>query len=57
MQVNPRKSTAAIPIPAPILSRVRELAEMQAQAPASLGSARVAGTAGNNVQENQSGYL
>ncbi|XP_015865905.2 uncharacterized protein LOC107403503 isoform X3 [Ziziphus jujuba] len=54
--INSRKH-ASVPIPAPILLRVRELAEMHAQAPPKLGSSRLAGVGGRSVQETRSGYL
>ncbi|KAL3511635.1 hypothetical protein ACH5RR_024352 [Cinchona calisaya] len=51
---------ASIPIPAPILLRVRELAQMQAQVPPTLGSSKFAGHSGDSdrsVHEARSGYL
>ncbi|KAJ8756196.1 hypothetical protein K2173_024743 [Erythroxylum novogranatense] len=54
---NTRKNAASMPIPAPILLRVRELAEMQVQDPPNHGSSKVLGTTGNSVNERQSGYL
>ncbi|CDP21217.1 unnamed protein product [Coffea canephora] len=56
---NARKH-ASIPIPAPILLRVRELAEMQAQVPANFSSSKFTGQSGGSdrsVHETRSGYL
>ncbi|KAJ4833924.1 hypothetical protein Tsubulata_044621 [Turnera subulata] len=57
LKINSRKNTGSMPIPEPILSRVRELAEMQAQAPPNLSSSKVVGVPRNNVQDKPSGYL
>ncbi|KAA8541647.1 hypothetical protein F0562_022799 [Nyssa sinensis] len=53
---NSRKH-ASLPIPAPILLRVRQLAEKQAQVPQNLSSSKFAGFSGRNVHETRSGYL
>ncbi|KAM7480602.1 hypothetical protein LguiA_028815 [Lonicera macranthoides] len=54
---NSRKH-ASIPIPASILVRVRELAEMQSQVPPEFSlSSRFAGHGGRSVQETRPGYL
>ncbi|XP_021627954.1 uncharacterized protein LOC110626403 isoform X3 [Manihot esculenta] len=57
--INSRKNAATMPIPEPILLRVRELAETQSQVPPNLSSSKVPGTgsSGNSVHEKQSGYL
>ncbi|XP_044487526.1 uncharacterized protein LOC123212447 isoform X3 [Mangifera indica] len=58
--VNPRKHASGMPIPAPILLRVRELAKRQSQVPPNISStSKLAGTTGrNNVHETRSsGYL
>ncbi|KAH8514255.1 hypothetical protein H0E87_007187 [Populus deltoides] len=55
--MNSRKSTGAMPIPAPILLKVRELAEMQAQVLPSLSSTKIAGSTRKNVHEKQTGFL
>lgn len=41
-QMNSSRKQASVPIPAPILSRVRELADMQTQVQPSLSSSRLA---------------
>jgi len=46
-----------MPIPAPILLRVRELAEMQAQVPPNLSASKPAACGGRSVNETRSGYL
>ncbi|KAF2301000.1 hypothetical protein GH714_019155 [Hevea brasiliensis] len=51
--INSRKNVTSMPIPEPILLRVRELAEMQSPVPPSLSSSKVAG---NSVHEKQSEY-
>uniref|UniRef100_A0A2P2LD94 Uncharacterized protein n=2 Tax=Rhizophora mucronata TaxID=61149 RepID=A0A2P2LD94_RHIMU len=57
-KINPRKSAAALPIPTPILLRVRELAQMQAQVPPNLSSSnKVTGSTDTSVNERQPGYL
>ncbi|XP_010261948.1 PREDICTED: uncharacterized protein LOC104600603 isoform X1 [Nelumbo nucifera] len=53
---NSRKH-ASMPIPAPILLRVRELAEMHAQSAPDLSSGKLAGRSGRNVNEARTGYL
>ncbi|KAJ6947193.1 hypothetical protein NC651_001782 [Populus alba x Populus x berolinensis] len=53
--MNSRKNTGAMPIPTPILLKVRELAEMQAQVPQNLSSTKVAGSARKIVHEKQTG--
>ncbi|XP_008784284.2 uncharacterized protein LOC103703273 isoform X3 [Phoenix dactylifera] len=53
---NSRKHTS-IPIPAAILSRVRELAEMQSQTGIELGPSKITGRGGGIVQEKGSGFL
>ncbi|XP_024453601.1 uncharacterized protein LOC7475702 isoform X3 [Populus trichocarpa] len=55
--MNSRKSTGAMPIPAPILLKVRELAEMQAQVLPNLSSTKIAGSTRKNVHEKQTGFL
>lgn len=55
MQMNSRKH-ASVPIPAPILLRVRELAEMHSQVPPNLGS-NMGGVGGRSMHETRSGYL
>ncbi|XP_038693684.1 uncharacterized protein LOC119991395 isoform X2 [Tripterygium wilfordii] len=57
--INSKKQAASMPIPAPVLVRVRELAEMHAQVPPSLGSNKLAkyGNGGRSVHETRSGYL
>ncbi|KAJ6327447.1 hypothetical protein OIU78_014340 [Salix suchowensis] len=55
--MNSRKNTGAMPIPAPILLKVRELAEMQAQALPNLSSTKIAGSPRKNVHEKQTGFL
>lgn len=52
-----RKHASSVPIPMPILLRVRELAEMQSQFPPNLSSSKLTGSAGRNVNETRSGYL
>ncbi|XVF25200.1 hypothetical protein REPUB_Repub13aG0192800 [Reevesia pubescens] len=55
--VNSRKHPS-IPIPAPILLRVRELAEMQAQVPSpNLSVSKLAECGGRSVNETRPGYL
>ncbi|KAJ0006933.1 hypothetical protein Pint_29065 [Pistacia integerrima] len=59
-RINSRKHASGMPIPAPILLRVRELAERQSQVPSNLSStSKLAGSTGrNNVHETRSsGYL
>ncbi|GMH03797.1 hypothetical protein Nepgr_005636 [Nepenthes gracilis] len=51
---NPRKN-ATIPIPAPILSKVRELAEMNSQSTKNLKAS--GSQSGASVSENRSGFL
>ncbi|XP_017697731.2 uncharacterized protein LOC103704887 isoform X6 [Phoenix dactylifera] len=53
---NSRKH-ASVPIPTPILSRVRELAEMNSQTCTELGPSKITGHGGRNVQEKGSGFL
>ncbi|KAG1334266.1 hypothetical protein COCNU_03G003850 [Cocos nucifera] len=53
---NSRKHTS-VPIPTPILSRVRELAEMHSQTGTELGPSKIAGRGGRVVQEEGSGFL
>lgn len=53
---NSRKHSS-FPIPASVLVRVRELAEMQAQVPPNLSVGKVAGHSGRSVHETRSGYL
>ncbi|KAJ6415848.1 hypothetical protein OIU84_004606 [Salix udensis] len=55
--MNSRKNTGAMPIPAPILLKVRELAEMQAQVLPNLSSTKIAGSPRKNVHEKQTGFL
>ena len=57
IQMNSRKNTGAMPIPTPILLKVRELAEMQAQVPPNLSLTKVAGSARKIVREKQTGFL
>lgn len=45
------------PVPASVLVRVRELAEMQAQVPPNLSLGKSAGQSGRSVHETRSGYL
>ncbi|KAL9460802.1 hypothetical protein AB3S75_003911 [Citrus x aurantiifolia] len=52
-----RKHASSVPIPMPVLLRVRELAEMQSQFPPNLSSSKLTGSAGRNVNETRSGYL
>ncbi|PSR96194.1 Telomere repeat-binding protein [Actinidia chinensis var. chinensis] len=47
----------SVPIPAPILLRVRELAEIQAQVPPNLSSSKFGAYDDRNVHETRSGYL
>ncbi|XVF74337.1 hypothetical protein PTKIN_Ptkin13bG0102400 [Pterospermum kingtungense] len=55
--VNSRKHPS-MPIPAPILLRVRELAEMQAQVPPpNLGASKLGACGGGSVNETKPGYL
>ncbi|CAI9753735.1 unnamed protein product [Fraxinus pennsylvanica] len=54
MQMQSSRKHASIPIPAPILLQVRELAEMQAQVPPSFSASKFAGDTGsdrNSVHE------
>ncbi|XP_059643151.1 uncharacterized protein LOC132285009 isoform X2 [Cornus florida] len=53
---NSRKH-ASMPIPAPILSRVRELAEMQAEVEPHLSSGKFVGCSGRSVNEARPGFL
>ncbi|KAL9368679.1 hypothetical protein Peur_039878 [Populus x canadensis] len=55
--MNSRKNTGAMPIPTPILLKVRELAERQAQVPPNLSLTKVAGSARKIVHEKQTGFL
>jgi hypothetical protein len=56
--MNSRKQASSVPIPATILLRVRELAEMQSQAPPILSSATAKPVGGGkSVNETRSGYL
>ncbi|XP_015576128.1 uncharacterized protein LOC8284664 isoform X2 [Ricinus communis] len=55
--INSRKTAGTMPIPEPILLRVRELAEMQSQVPPNISSSKVAGNTGSSVHEKQSGFL
>lgn len=48
---------ASVPIPAAILLRVRELAEIQAQVPPNISSSKFAAYSSTNVHETRSGYL
>ncbi|KAK6264274.1 hypothetical protein SCA6_019708 [Theobroma cacao] len=54
--VNSRKHPS-MPIPAPILLRVRELAEIQSQVPPNLSASKLAACGGRSVNETRSGYL
>lgn len=55
--LNSRKQ-ASVPIPAPILSRVRELADMQGQFQPILSTGKSSGhISGRSVNEARSGYL
>ncbi|XP_060205954.1 uncharacterized protein LOC132633503 [Lycium barbarum] len=56
--LNSRKQ-ASVPIPAPILSRVRELADMQGQIPPILATGKSSGhsSSGRSVHEARSGFL
>ncbi|KAF2323612.1 hypothetical protein GH714_036318 [Hevea brasiliensis] len=47
--VNSRKNAATMPIPEPILLRVRELAERQSQVPPNLTSGKEAGSSGSSA--------
>ncbi|KAD6794843.1 hypothetical protein R6Q59_021364 [Mikania micrantha] len=51
------KKHSSIPIPAPILLRVRELAEMQAQVSPDLKAVKFDGHSGRNVNDIKSGFL
>nr|AKV71969.1 telomere repeat-binding factor like-protein [Rehmannia glutinosa] len=53
------RKQASVPIPAPILSRVRELADIQTQVPPSFSSGRLAGfnDSNNTVHETSPGFL
>lgn len=53
---NSRKH-ASIPIPAPILVRVRELAEMEGQFPPNISGVKFSGHSVRDVHERRSGYL
>lgn len=57
MQVDNSRKHSSFPIPASVLVRVRELAEMQAQVPPNLSVGKVAGHSGRSVHETRSGYL
>uniref|UniRef100_A0A5B6ZKH8 Uncharacterized protein n=1 Tax=Davidia involucrata TaxID=16924 RepID=A0A5B6ZKH8_DAVIN len=57
IQIQNSRKHASMPIPASILLRVRELAEMQAQVPPNLSSSKFAGCSGRSVHETRSGYL
>lgn len=48
---------ASVPIPAPILLRVRELAEIQAQVPPNLSSSKFPAYSSRNVHDTRAGYL
>lgn len=54
--MNSRKHVST-PIPAPILIRVRELAEMHAQVPPNFSSSKMVDSGGRNVHQTRSGYL
>ncbi|KAI3803328.1 hypothetical protein L1987_31478 [Smallanthus sonchifolius] len=51
------KKHSSIPIPAPILLRVRELAEMQSQVSPDLKAVKFDGHSGRNVNDIRSGFL
>ncbi|KAK1375909.1 Telomere repeat-binding protein 6 [Heracleum sosnowskyi] len=53
---NSRKN-ASVPIPAPILARVRELAEVEGQFPPNISGVKFAGHSVRDVHERRSGYL
>lgn len=57
LQVDNSRKNASIPIPAPILVRVRELAEVEGQFPPNLSGVKFAGHSGRDVDERRSGYL
>lgn len=57
-RMNSRKHASSMPIPAAILLRVRELAEMQQQVSPNLSSGKLASSTERNVHETRSsGYL
>lgn len=56
VQINSRKNSS-VPIPASILLRVRELAEMHSQVPQNLGSSKLACVSGNSVHKTRLNYL
>ncbi|GFZ11718.1 P-loop containing nucleoside triphosphate hydrolases superfamily protein [Actinidia rufa] len=56
MQMQSSRKHASVPIPAPILLRVRELAEIQAQVAPNLSSSKLAACGGRNVHETRSEY-
>lgn len=57
-QVQNSKKHPAIPIPAPILLRVRELADMQSQVSPDLKAVKFDGHSGRrNVNDMKSGFL
>ncbi|KAK0595337.1 hypothetical protein LWI29_005708 [Acer saccharum] len=53
-KINSRKHASAMPIPAAILLRVRELAEMQSQVSPNLSSGKPVASTGRNVHETRS---
>ncbi|KAF8388753.1 hypothetical protein HHK36_025433 [Tetracentron sinense] len=57
LKMNNSRKHASMPIPAPILLRVRELAEMHMQASRDPSSSKLADHSGRNVHETRSGYL
>ncbi|KAL1829301.1 hypothetical protein ACET3Z_007713 [Daucus carota] len=55
--VDSSRKNVSIPIPAPILARVRALAEMEGQFPSNLSGVKIVGHSSRDVQERRSGYL
>ncbi|XP_017236407.1 uncharacterized protein LOC108209800 isoform X2 [Daucus carota subsp. sativus] len=55
--VDSSRKNASIPIPAPILARVRALAEMEGQFPPNLSGVKIVGHSSRDVLERRSGYL
>lgn len=56
-QVQNSKKQTSIPIPAPILLRVRELAEMQNQVTPDLRAVKLVGHSSRTVNDMRSGFL
>lgn len=57
LQVDNSRKHASIPIPAPILARVRELAEIEGHFPPNISRVKFAGHSVRDVHERRSGYL